>query len=327
MVTGDLAAWLDPYGLRASRSRLVARLDCEIHRITPDGARSPADDLALRIYASERTDPAPIEAEMVWLAALADEGLHVPWPVRALDGRCVRPWQPLADQPPRHAVLLRWLPGRMHDRGLSPQRLQRVGSLTARLHAVADRLESAGLLTLDHDAFSLDLAAWADNHRAGSDRLAPRHRRLIQAVAVRLMHEIAAWPSTRPAWGLIHGDLHPWNLLFSGRQAGAIDFSDCGQGLRAMDLASTLQYLRHPLADNHDHRATLPALEAALLDGYAAVRPLPPHVQAHIDTCVALRMVGTLEWMLDCWPSLDHRAWGPGFLAGSQPVLRRYLDG
>lgn len=326
MVTPGLDAWLVAYGLRARRSRLVARLDCTIHRITPEGARSPADDLALRIYPDDRPDPAPIDAEMEWLLALADDGLHVPRPVTALDGRRVRPWQPDATRPARHAVLLHWLPGRMHDRGLCPRRLHHVGRLTARMHAVADRLQGAGRLTLPHEAFGIDLAAWAGGHRAGAEVLTPGHRRLMQAVAGRLGQVMAAWPSTPPAWGLIHGDLHPWNLLFSGPHAGAIDFSDCGQGLRAMDLASTLQYLRHPLAGNHDHRAVLPALEAALLEGYAAVRPLPACVLAHIDTCVVLRMVGTLEWMLDCWPRLDHRAWGPHFISGSQPVLHRYLE-
>ena len=114
--------------------------------------------------------------------------------------------------------------------------------------------------------------------------------------------------------GWVHGDLHLWNLLFHGQQAGAIDFSDAGFGLHAQDLASTLQYLRHPWVDNHDHGARLAAMQDQLLEGYACWRPLPPNVEQQIDVCVAIRMINTVEWMLDQWPQLNSRPWGPGFL-------------
>ena len=105
----------------------------------------------------------------------------------------------------------------------------------------------------------------------------------------------------------MHGDLHLWNLLFHGQQAGAIDFSDAGFGFHAQDLASTLQYLRHPWVGNHGHGARLPAMQAELLEGYARWRPLPHGVEQQIDLCVAIRMINTVEWMLDQWPRLQ--AW------------------
>lgn len=52
----------------------------------------------------------------------------------------------------------------------------------------------------------------------------------------------------------------------------------------------------------------------ALLEGYAAVRPLPPGVERQIDLFIELRMLNAIEWVLDCWPSVDERPWGRAFL-------------
>jgi len=49
------------------------------------------------------------------------------------------PQQPDPASPPRHAVLLTWLGGRMHDRGLTPERLRRVGVLAAQIGVAAMR--------------------------------------------------------------------------------------------------------------------------------------------------------------------------------------------
>ena len=52
----------------------------------------------------------------------------------------------------------------------------------------------------------------------------------------------------------------------------------------------------------------------ALLEGYAAVRPLPSGVERQIDLFIELRMLNAIEWVLDCWPSVDERPWGRAFL-------------
>src|SRR3954471_14266349 len=86
------AALLRAQGVAVARVRPVARLDCEIWRVeTTDGA-----DLALRIYPQRKTERGAIEAEVAWLQAAADEGLHVPRPLPDASGRLLRTWQPEA---------------------------------------------------------------------------------------------------------------------------------------------------------------------------------------------------------------------------------------
>ena len=324
MRRAELSAFLACYGLTPERVRLVARLDCDVYRIATSDASRP--DLSLRIYPAIKPDPAPIAAEVAWLRALAAEGFHVPRPLPDEQGRFIRSWHTDHDGAPRHALLLTWLHGRMHDRGLTPERLRRIGLMTAQLHRTAVGLTQAGAITTDRLAYDVDLARWAQGSRARTAGLSKRLLSLTRDAADRLIRDLAAFPQDPPAFGFIHGDLHPWNILFTRDVAGAIDFSDCGWGHIAMDLAASLQYLKFPLAGNFDHRPQYARLQDKLFEGYAGVRALPPGVERQIEVLIVARLFITLEWILDDWPALDHRAWGPGFLLGLEDALRGYLD-
>ena len=313
-------ALLRSSGLVAERVRPVARVYCDIHRITT----ARGGDVSLRVYPAERTDATAVEAEVAWLRALADAGLHVPRPIADGDGRFIHRWQPDPAQPPRRAVLLTWLDGRMHDRGLTPERLHRVGVLTAQLHRVSARLVRDGAIATDRRAYDCDLRAWAGEARARA--LGPDAAVAARAAARRLAGDLASLPTSPDAYGFIHGDLHQWNLLFARDVAGAIDFSDCGWGHHAKDLAAPLQFLRHWLTDQHDHRPQAARLQEALLRGYASVASLPADIERQVDTYVVARMFMSLDWILDDWPSPDYRPWREKFVRGCAQAFRAYAD-
>ncbi|QTN21949.1 phosphotransferase [Rhizobacter sp. AJA081-3] len=307
---------LSRHGVRADALRCVTRLDGEVWRV-----RSKASpDLALRLYSASHQDPAAIGTELDLLEALAATALHVPVPQRCTEGTRLH-----RHPDGRYAVLLTWLDGRQHDRGLTPTRLESVGRFTGALHRVATALRAAGRVRTERQAAPLDLPAWAAGTRTGMDRLSAAHHAVLRDSAMRLHDEIEAFGRGPECWGLVHGDLHPWNLLFVRGAAGAIDFADCGMGHHAMDLAATLQYLRYPLAGNHDHRRHYAALHDALLKGYAAEHTPSPNLIRQVSVLVTARLFLTLAWILDDWPALDHRPWGPGFIDGSQSALRAWL--
>lgn len=312
-----LPALLARYGHQATRWRVVADLGTTVLRIaTLSGA-----ELALRIYPTERAGRAPIDTELVWLADLAAQGLHVPRPLADGHGVWIQPWDAT-----RSAVLLTWVHGRFLDRGLRPVHLRRCGRLMAQLHDSADRLATEGRLSRQGAVDMPDLPAWAADKRAPVPPHWPAAAMKVgSASARRVQEELVRWSPTPASWGLIHGDLHPWNLLFTRGQAGLIDFTDCGWGWRALDFASTLQYLQHPLAGNHDHRAVYPHLRDELLAGYAELRPLWPGVEHQIDTLTAARWLLSVEWILDCWPRPDLRPFGPTLLRGVVDVLPELL--
>lgn len=301
-----LPGWLrEQHGLRVVRSRLVARLDCEIHRLQVAGS---SHDWALRIYPPRVSDAVAIADEVTWLAALGEAGLHVPTPLLGLDGSFIQPW---VDG--RLAVLLSWVEGRHLDRSLRPLHLERAGRLAGAMHRVAERLVADGRLRGGRLGDGPDLARWAAGRPHPA--LPARCHDAAQRAAQRLQAQLAGFPRDAAHWGFIHSDLHPWNLLFHGRAAGAIDFSECGLGHHALDLAAVLQYLKHPVVGNHDHAPLYPRHRAALLEGYAAERALPPGIEVQLNACIETRMINTIEWVLDCWPSLDERPWGRAFLA------------
>lgn len=314
-----LDALLARLGLSAARSVRVSNLDCEIHRIAlarPQGRPDLPNgvDLALRIYPADRLDRHPIEAELTWLQALGEQGLLTPRPLADADGDLLHRWQPDPAAPARHAVLLTWVVGRQLDRGLRPVHLERVGELTARLHNTAERLVAQRRIASVARADQPDLAGWATGAYADDPRLTDTTHQTLRAAAQRLLVELANFSQAPAGHGWIHGDLHPWNLLFQGCVAGAIDFSECGHGHHAQDLACTLQYLRYPWVANHDHQAAYPALREHLLTGYARWRTLPPGLERQIDTYIASRMINTVQWILNYWPRVDLRPWGPAFL-------------
>lgn len=321
-----ISSLLRRYGVVATRMRHVASLGCDVWRITPRPNLAQRGELSLRIYPAQRRELATVRTEVEWLRLLAAQGLHVPRPVPDEAGEYLQRWQPDPATAPRHAVLLTWLPGRMHDQGLTPERLRRVGVMTGQLHAVSERLVASGGVTTKRLAYSLDLLPWAQRRQPGTAALSPGHRALAADAAAQLMGELATFPQDARGYGLIHGDLHPWNILFARDVAGAIDFSDCGWGHAALDLAACLQYLRHPLANNHDHRRGYARLHDSLLAGYAQVRALPPNMARQVDAYIVARMFVTLEWILEDWPTIDHRPWGPGFLRGVQKVFRHYAQ-
>jgi Ser/Thr protein kinase RdoA (MazF antagonist) len=182
------------------------------------------------------------------------------------------------------------------------------------MHRVAEALMASGRIVGRRPGDGPLLDVWADGQRAPHPALPSAGQRQVEAAARRLRHELASLPRDPSAYGFIHSDLHLWNLLFEGQVAGAIDFSECGRAHHALDLACALQYLKHPVVGNHDQRQNYPRLRDALFEGYAAERSLPPGIEHQVDTYIEVRMINVIEWVLDCWPSVDERPWGRALL-------------
>jgi len=309
-----LAALLSRHGLADAPWQVIADIDCTVLRLRPASGR----EFALRIYPATKTDRAPVDLEVAWLAALAEAGECVPSPQADADGEIVHRWPG-----GRWAVLFGWVGGRLLDRGLRPVHLQRAGRLIATMHEKADALVAAGRIAPIHTAHAVRLADWADGTRPRHPAWPARARADATRVAQGLQARIARLPRRGPGWGLTHTDLHLWNLVHASPRCGAIDFSDCGWHWRAMDLAGPLQYLQRPLAGNTDHSAAYPRLREALLAGYAERRSLPPHTESQIDDLLTARWFLTLEWILDDWPRVDLRPFGPALLRGAAAMFAR----
>ena len=90
------------------------------------------------------------------------------------------------------------------------------------------------------------------------------------------------------AYGLIHGDMYPENLLFKGGKALFIDFEDFGYGYWMWDLGVAL--CSWPWTDDLGWK------KDALVEGYTQVRALPDEQLKHIDLFMAAQLATMVLW-------------------------------
>jgi Ser/Thr protein kinase RdoA (MazF antagonist) len=100
---------------------------------------------------------------------------------------------------------------------------------------------------------------------------------------------------------IIHADFHGWNLMWHDDQLFIFDFDDCGFGVEAQDIAVALYYLDTPEQD------------AALLDGYKSVRPLPSYSENAMKALLLQRRLLLLNYLYET-KNPEHKEMLPAYL-------------
>ena len=294
---------LQDYGLGDARLKLIAHEENTTFRVdAPHAAPGKAtpgpyveNRFLLRLHLPGYQSAEAIASELAWLAALRKEaGLAVPEPVRTLRGEFLTEARAPGMPEQRVCSLLRWMRGRFHERRPRPAHFAAMGQLVARLHEHAARWQLPptftrrpwdweGLFGDDDAGFNLSGQAWT---------LLPQpYRELFQAAARHIGRIMRQLGQGADVYGLIHADLTLANVLFSGGEARAIDFDDCGSGYWVYDLAVVLYECLE-----HENRL---AFRAALLDGYTRVRPLPQEQLLQLDAFIMARVVTLVLWEID----------------------------
>ena len=198
--------------------------------------------------------------ELPWflrlMGHLADAGLPVPRPLADRNGEVVQQLKG------RKAALIEFLPG-VSISSPDPAHCRAIGTALARLHQAA---ASFGPPRPNH----LGIAAARSACIALGDRLDELEPGLQDCVRQSIERVEAGWPAALPR-GVIHADLFPDNVLFTGHAVtGLIDFYFAASDLLAYDLAIT----RAAWTFSVDGRQHLAEHDAALVAGYEEVRPL-----------------------------------------------------
>ncbi len=232
-----------------------------------------------------------IASELTWLIALSQEaGLPVPAPVPTPDGehlvRVVTPEMPQG----KIVTLLRWLDARRLAAGLRPQHLAALGQMVARLHAFAASWQPPAGFTRFHWDWDSQLGGSMFKHpRAELVASMPaQFREPFETVSQAAKQAMAALGKSPEAYGLIHADLYPENVLFRAGQAYPIDFEDCGYGYWIWDIAVALCRWAWD--------AEWERMRDAFRDGYARVRTLPEAQWAQLDLFVATQFATMVLW-------------------------------
>src|SRR5262245_11028699 len=299
---------LVPYPVDVARLTLLSDLENTTFRVDD----REGDRYVLRIHRVTGSpfhpvhSPDEIRSELRWLLALdadlesdaaADHGIRVPVPVATRSGELVTVVEAPPPMAPRPCVLLRWVPGRFFDAGLTAAHLWRVGRFMAHLHRHARSfVPPAGFVRPVVGDVTGDVPEYLTTTVA--DLCGAAAAQIVAEAVDRIEAVIQALGTQSDAFGLVHADLHQENVLFRRGAVAAIDFDDCGWGHYASDFAVMLSEL--------GGRKDFESLQDALLNGYANVADLPPGTdKQHLSAFAARRELQLTLWFLE---QRDHPA-------------------
>jgi Ser/Thr protein kinase RdoA (MazF antagonist) len=248
---------------------------------------------ALRLHRPAYHSAAALASELAFMANLRDRGLAVPQPIPAANGALLVAF----GEGPFHADLIGWVEGEpLGETGVPlagkgrdlPAIFRAIGREMALLHGAADAFrQPVGFERPAWDAAGLLGAAPFWGRFWDCPMLAPEDRAYLTGLRETLAARLAAIAPGLD-YGLIHADIVRENIFVQGDAVAFIDFDDCGFGFRLFDLATTLLRNRREPA--------YPALSAALIEGYARIRPQVEAELEHLPLFLLLRALTYIGW-------------------------------
>ena len=293
---------LSEYGIPGSRltflqytMNFIYRVDLDSNgRLTPlTPAADPAiylpDRCLLRIHGMVNAEA--VASEMTWLAALNEQaGLPVPAPLSTPDGRLVATILTRAIPQGRLVTLMRWLDGRRLGQGLRPAHLRAMGTVVAQMHSFAAGWQPPADFARPEWDWEAQLGG--SEFKTPLDELVAsmplEFKGPFEAVSNEGKKMMAGLGKGADAFGLIHADLYPENVLFKDGRAYPIDFEDCGYGYWMWDIAVALC----TWAWTPDWER----LRDAFYDGYTQIRSLPQAQRDLLDLFIAIQFATMLLW-------------------------------
>jgi Ser/Thr protein kinase RdoA (MazF antagonist) len=168
-------------------------------------------------------------------------------------------------------------------KSVTPNHCLLVGKTAAELHLAANSFQSK------HSRYHLDrkylideplriiAQQYDESQRTISKQEVEELKEMVSSLQPieELAEAIHSLDVSGDEFGIIHSDLHPGNIHFTGNRLTLFDFDHCAYGWRAYELAIT-EYM--------------PDLQkAAVLEGYESVRPLTEGERACIPVFAKLR--------------------------------------
>jgi Ser/Thr protein kinase RdoA (MazF antagonist) len=260
-----------------------------------------------------------IRSEMMWLDALSrDTDLGVPTPLANHDGALVTTVEAEGVPQARHCVVFGWIPGPDLADRLTLENVEKLGALSAQLHAHAATFSPPpefSIKTADSVFPFGDEAVLFDE--AYRDLMPPQRRELFRRAAKRAEAALGALYADRRGLRVLHYDLHHWNVkVFRGRLY-ALDFEDLMWGFPVQGIAITFYYWQdYPQFGE---------LREAFRRGYTQHAGWPEHVPGEIDTFIAARGLDLANFVLGD-PSPEWRQNAPAFLERTESRLQALLE-
>jgi len=243
----------------------------------------------LRVHAMGDTEA--IASELTWLAALSQEaGLAVPAPIPTPDGKfmatIVTPGMPQG----RVVSIMRWLDGRRIRNGFQPSHLYALGKAVAQLHSFSAAWKPPESFSRPDWDWEAQLGGSMFEHSLEElvESMPDKFREPFQRISQEAKQVMEVFGKHPDAYGLIHADLYPENVLYKAGKAYPIDFEDCGYGYWMWDIAVALCHW----AWGKDWER----MRDAFREGYAQNGMLPEAQWSQLDLFVATQFATMVLW-------------------------------
>jgi Ser/Thr protein kinase RdoA (MazF antagonist) len=254
---------------------------------------------ALRLNINSTRVVSNIQAETQWVRELARiPSINVPTPIASLDDKYLVSAHHADSGQTIYGVMYSWLEGEEIGDEPTLDQLHTVGRAMALLHEnTSDFVLTDGAeLPTFNDFF------WGTEDYLFSSKstLILKDRQLIEQARDLIMKYTDELYSSS-AVHIIHADFHGWNLMWHEDQLFIFDFDDCGYGVEAQDIAVALYYLDTPEQD------------AALLDGYRSIRPVPTYSENAMKALLLQRRLLLLNYLFET-KNAEHKEMLPAYL-------------
>ncbi|MCG6903811.1 MAG: phosphotransferase [Rhodobacter sp.] len=280
-------------------------------------AALPAGRAALRLHRPGYRSDSQILAELDWTRELAAAGFPAPQPMPMSDGG----WLLHLGQGQR-ATCIGWLDGVPIGEGTdrlthdSVTEYARIGEMLARLHTMTIAM---GAERLDRPRWDIDGLTGAQplwGQYWGMPLLTPSQRDMVIRARDVARARLRLYQAGGAEITLIHSDALRENVFRLDDRLGLIDFDDSGFGFVMYELAASVtQLVDDPL---------YPEIQAAIVDGYASLRPLRAVDREAFDMFAMLRAFSALGWTIPRLPA-DHPRL-PTYVRRAMSLTQRFLD-
>jgi Ser/Thr protein kinase RdoA (MazF antagonist) len=160
----------------------------------------------------------------------------------------------------------------------------RYGRTIGRMHALTKRYAPKGR--------SLRRIKWYEQDWvANIDRYLPASESLVRQKHRDLMRALHGLPKGRDSYGLIHGDAHPWNVLFHQGDIILTDFDFCEHSWFASDIAIILFYAVMAPTGGADKTSFARRFLENFLEGYRRENGIDDFWIKQIPVFLRLRMM------------------------------------
>jgi len=265
---------------------------------------------ALRLNINSTRVLSNILAETQWVRDLARiPSINVPAPIATLDDQFVV--SALHDDSGQviYGVMYSWLEGEEIGDEPTLDQLRTVGKAIALMHENDSdfELRDGAELPIFNNFF------WGTEDFLFSDKssLSSEDRSLFEEARDLIMQFTDELYASSPV-RIIHADFHGWNLMWHEDQLFIFDFDDCGFGIEVQDIAVALYWLNTPAAD------------AALLEGYRSVRPLPTYSDNAMKALLLQRRLILLNYLFET-KNAEHKEMLPAYLKRSIELVSTFL--